>query len=97
MSFIDSILFRKGTDTNYKLMICDDNKTPGEILLDNAYLRKFNPSIESINNNKSLILNLRSEDQIAKLCDYGSKYNNIIQVIKDNSFINGIDGFVYFN
>ena len=80
MSFIDSI-FRKDIKDEYKLMICDD-RTPGEILLDKDYLRKFNPSIESINEAKSLILNLKSEDQINKLCDYGSKHDESIQIIQ---------------
>ena len=77
-------------------MICYD-RTPCEILLDKGYLRKFNPTIESINDSKSLILNLRSEDQINKLCDFGSKHNEAIQIIKDSTFIQGINGYVYFN
>ena len=77
-------------------MICDD-KTPGELLLDKDYLRKYNPTIELINGNKSLLLNLYTTEQIGKLCDSGPKHNDSIQVIMDSTFIKGIDGYVYFN
>lgn len=78
-------------------MICDDNMAPGEILLDKEYLRKYNPTIELIDDTKSLILNLRSDDQIRSLCNSGFKNGDSIQVIIDNAFINGINGFVHFN
>lgn len=91
-------IFKPKRVFRYRFIVCDDSKRPEQILEARRYLSDFHPTIEKINGTRQLVLNIENKGRLEKISDKGFEFDQTItQFIKDDSYIQGITGFIYFN
>ena len=89
-------LFKPTPVNKYRFIVTDGRRSPEMIMITRKYLKDFNPSVEKINGEISLILNIHRESMLEKIKNKNFEFDHsTTQVIYDNKYIQGINGFIY--
>ena len=89
-------LFKPTPVNKYRFIVTDGRRSPEMIMVTRKYLKDFNPSVEKINGEITLILNIRRESMLEKIKNKNFEFDHsTTQVIYDTKYIQGINGFIY--
>lgn len=89
-------LFKPTPVNKYRFIVTDGRRSPEMIMVTRKYLKDFNPSVEKINGEITLILNIHRESMLEKIKNKNFEFDHsTTQVIYDAKYIQGINGFIY--
>ena len=92
---IDKLFSHEDNAGKHRYIVNDGCRSPEKILSKRKYIKEFDPSVEDIDNEHSLVINVR-DSALEKFRNKNFDFDrSTTQIIYDDKFISGINGYIF--